>query len=201
MVETLSVNPLGCEVLPPILANFRRSHPGIVLELSLSNRNEDLLRRHADIAVRMARPTQVALIARRIGAVELRLYAHKDYAARFGLPQTEADMAGHCLIGFDRDDHAVRSLGPATRSITRESFGYRTDGDSAQLAALRAGVGIAGCQVRIAEHSPDLLPVLHKSVAFSLEMWLLMHESLKGTRRVRLLFDHLAMELSAYVKG
>jgi DNA-binding transcriptional LysR family regulator len=49
---------IGCEVLPPMLARFRRSHPGIVLELALSNRNEDLLRREADIAVRMVRPRQ-----------------------------------------------------------------------------------------------------------------------------------------------
>ncbi len=58
---------MGCEVLPPILASFRRKHPHVELELALSNRNEDLLRRDADIAVRMNRPTQHALVTRRIG--------------------------------------------------------------------------------------------------------------------------------------
>jgi len=192
---------VGCEVLPPILANFRHAHPGIVLELSLSNRNEDLLRHDADIAVRMVRPTQDALTAQRIGTVQLGLYAHKDYVARFGLPQSLADMAGHCVIGFDRDDHAVRSLGPTAQGITRESFTYRTDNDSAQLAALRAGVGIAGCQSMIAERMPELVPVLPKAIAFTLEMWLVMHEDLKATRRVRLLFDHLSAGLGTYLRG
>jgi DNA-binding transcriptional LysR family regulator len=192
---------VGCQVLPPILAAFRHAHPGIVLELSLSNRNEDLLRRDADIAVRMVRPSQEALTARRLGEVMIRLYAHKDYAARFGLPQTLADLAGHCLIGFDRDDHALRSLGGSAQQLTRETFGFRTDNDSAQLAALRAGVGIGGCQSLLAERQPDLLPVLHAAIAYRLEMWLVMHGNLKATRRVRLLFDHLSAGLGTYLRG
>src|SRR6476646_935187 len=54
----------GIEVLPPILTEFRNEHPGIVIELVATNRTEDLLRREADIAVRMVRPSQAALIAR-----------------------------------------------------------------------------------------------------------------------------------------
>lgn len=192
---------VGCEVLPPILAAFRHAHPGIILELSLSNRNEDLLRRDADIAVRMLRPTQASLLAKRLGAVDIRLYAHKDYAARFGLPKSLPELAGHCLIGFDRDDHALRSLGPKAAPITRESFSFRTDSDSAQLAALRAGVGIGGCQSLLAARTPELVPVLHGAIAFPLEMWLAMHENLKATRRVRLLFDHLSEGLGAYLRA
>jgi DNA-binding transcriptional LysR family regulator len=64
---------VGAEVLPPILAAFREHHPGIALELALTNRTEDLLRRDADLAVRMAQPKQDALLARRIGRVPLGL--------------------------------------------------------------------------------------------------------------------------------
>ncbi len=70
---------IGVEVLPPILAELRAAHPELVVELTLSNRLEDLLRREADIAVRMLRPSQDALIARRIGDVELGLYAQRRY--------------------------------------------------------------------------------------------------------------------------
>ena len=79
-------------------------HPGIAIELALTNRNEDLARRDADIAVRMVRPTQSALIARRIGASRIRLYAHRDYLARSGEPRSLADLKNHCVIGFDRDN-------------------------------------------------------------------------------------------------
>ena len=46
---------VGVEVLPPILARLRERHPALVVELVLSNQVQDLLRREADIAVRMVR--------------------------------------------------------------------------------------------------------------------------------------------------
>jgi DNA-binding transcriptional LysR family regulator len=192
---------VGCEVLPPVLAAFRAKHPAIDLELVLSNRNEDLLRREADIAVRMVRPVQQALTVRRIGKVKIGLYAHRRYAERCGLPATADELPRHCWIGFDRDDHSFRSAGPSAAHITREMFGFRCDSDLGQMAALRAGMGIGGCQVNLARRDPDLVPVLADTLMFELEMWLAMHESLRTTRRVRLLFDHLAGALAGYVRG
>jgi DNA-binding transcriptional LysR family regulator len=192
---------MGCEVLPPLLASFRRAHPGIELELALSNRNEDLLRRDADLAVRMNRPTQQALVTRRIGKTAIGLYAHRDYLAAFGTPTSIADLAGHCLIGFDKDDRSFRSVGPLSTPIRREQFGFRCDSDPAQFAALRAGVGIGGCQHRLAAARPELVPVLPDEIQFALEIWLAMHENLKATRRVRLLFDHLAEGLRDFARG
>jgi DNA-binding transcriptional LysR family regulator len=189
---------VGCEVLPPILAAFRRRYPRITLELALSNRNEDLLRRDADIAVRMVRPAQQALLARRIGQVAIGLYAHEDYIAAFGAPDSMTALAGHCVIGFDQDDRSYRSVGAAAEPFTRERFGFRCDSDPAQLAALRAGAGIGGCQTGIAARMPELVRILADDIDFRLEMWLALHEDLKGTRRVRLLFDHLRAGLGAY---
>jgi DNA-binding transcriptional LysR family regulator len=188
---------VGHEVLPPILAAFGWRYPRIELELVLSNRNEDLLRRDADIAVRMARPTQQALVARRIGSVRLGLFAHRRYAEAFGLPETPEQLAQHRWIGFDRDSTGFRSVG--TVRLRREQFGFRCDSGPAQLAALRAGVGIAGCHVNIARREPDLLRVLERPFSFTLDMWLAMHRDAKATRRIRLLFDHLAAGLASYV--
>jgi DNA-binding transcriptional LysR family regulator len=192
---------IGGEVLPAIIASFRAAHPGIAVELALTNRTEDLARRDADIAVRMVRPTQKGLVARRIGAARIGLYAHRDYLARFGMPRSLADLPNHCVIGFDRDDRSFRAAGEIGRRIAREDFGFRSDSDIAQLAALRAGVGIGGCQENIARRTPDLVPVLPNVLQYALEVWLVMHANLKATQRVRLLFDHLAAGLADYVKG
>jgi len=192
---------IGCEVLPPILAAFHAGHPGIVIELALTNRTEDLSRHDADIAVRMVRPTQSGLVPRRIGTSRLALFAHRSYLARFGEPRSLADLATHCVIGFDRDNRSFRSAGDVARKLTREVFGFRCDNDLVQLAALRAGVGIGGCQENIARRTPELVPVLPNAIQHALEVWLVMHEDLKATRRVRLLFDHLAAGLAAYVRG
>lgn len=200
VVRVTASEVIGCEVLPPILAGFHAEHPGIAIELALTNRNEDLARRDADIAVRMVRPTQSGLVARRIGAARIGVYAHRDYLARFGEPRLLADLASHCVIGFDRDNRSFRSAGDFARGLTREDFGFRCDSDLVQLAALRAGVGVGGCQENIARRTSELVAVLPNAIQYALEVWLVMHENLKTTRRVRLLFDHLAAGLTDYVK-
>jgi DNA-binding transcriptional LysR family regulator len=200
-VRVTASEVVGVEVLPPMLAAFHAEHPGIAIELALTNRTQDLARRDADIAVRMVRPTQSGLLARRIGSSRISLFAHRDYLARFGEPRSLADLAGHCFIGFDRDNSTFRAAGDYARGMTRESFGLRCDNDLAQLAALRAGVGIGGCQDNIARRTPELVAVLPNAFRYALDVWLVMHEDLKATRRVRLLFDHLAAGLMAYVKG
>jgi DNA-binding transcriptional LysR family regulator len=192
---------VSAEVLPPLLAEFQERHRGIVIELAPSNRVEDLLRRDADLAVRMRRPSQEALVARPIGTVPIHMYAHRRYAERRGLPARLADLASHTVIGFDRDDTSFRSVGAEALTVTRDLFAFRTDNDLVQLAALRAGIGIGGCQVGVAQRDPALLPVLHDAIRLSLDIWLVTHEDLKLDRRVRLLFDHLAEGLGKYVKS
>lgn len=196
-VRLTASNIVGAEVLPPILTEFRRRNPLIAIELALSNRNQDLSRRDADIAIRMVRPTQKALIAKRIGTIRVGFYAHRDYLARYGVPRDLADLSRHAVIGFDRDQSALRWLG-ANPTITRDVFALRTDDERAQLNALRAGFGIGGCQEGIALRELSLVPVLAQSLGFKLEMWLVMHEDLRGSRRSRLLFDFLAMALKTY---
>ncbi len=200
VVRLTASHVVGVEVLPPILAAFCVDHPAIAIELSLSNRNQDLARGEADVAVRMARPTQGGLVARRIGRTPIGFYAHRDYLARFGTPLTLADLAQHCVIGFDRDDSSLRSVG-AKGLFTREAFRFRCDDELAQIAALRAGVGIGGCQEGVARRSPELVPVLPGAARFALEMWLVMHEDLKATPRIRLLFDALVAGLADYLRG
>jgi DNA-binding transcriptional LysR family regulator len=191
---------LGAAVLPPILARFHQSHPAIAIELVLSNRIENLLRHEADIAVRMVAPEQAALVARHIGPVPVSLYAHRDYIARRGMPATAAELATHTLIGFDADPWGAGVLAAQRTPITRDMFKLRTDSDMAQFEALRAGFGIGGCQEALARHDPNLVPVMPGALDVTLDCWVVMHEDLRASRRVRLLFDHLAGELTTYLK-
>jgi DNA-binding transcriptional LysR family regulator len=201
VVRVTASETMGAEALPAIFAGFRARNPGIAIELVVTNRNQDLARGDADIAVRMIRPTQSGLVARRIGVTRIRLYAHRDYLARLGEPRSLADLAQHCFIGFDRDNQTFRSAGALAKSLTREDFGFRCDSDLAQLAALRAGVGVGGCQDAIARRTPDLIPVLPNAFQMTLEVWLVMHRDLKTAPRVRLMFDWLAAGLTDYVRG
>jgi DNA-binding transcriptional LysR family regulator len=189
---------VGIEVLPPILAAFREVHPRIVIELAISNRNEDLLRRDADIAVRMVRPEQAALVARRIGSIGIGLYATRSYIDRHGMPENVDALFARTMIGVDRNEEVMAAIRIGGRTVSRDMFSYRCDSDVGQLAAVRAGVGIGVCQDGVAKRNADLLPVLPNKVRFALDMWLAMHEDMRDSRRVRLLFEHLTAGLQAY---
>ncbi len=192
---------IGGEVLPPILAAFRERHPGIVVELVLSNQTTDLLRRDADIAVRMVQPTQEALVARHVGRLELGLFAHRRYLDQHGEPATLAELAGHALIGFDTEQPYIRKLRPEGMPFEREHFALRTDSDLAALAALRAGFGIGFAQVNLARRDPQLVRLFAGELSLSLPTWVVMHEDLRPSLRVRRLFAHLVEALDAYARA
>jgi DNA-binding transcriptional LysR family regulator len=189
---------ISVEVLPSILADLMRAHPALVIELSPSNRNEDLLRRQADVAVRMVAPQQEALVARRIGAVPLGLHAHPDYLACAGTPAGIGELTRHRLIGVESDSPVLRALQDKGFAIRREDFGFRSDFDLAQLAAIRAGLGIGICQTGLGVRD-GLVRLLPKALAFDLETWVVCHEDLRNVARVRAVFDALVAGLRAYI--
>lgn len=189
---------IAVEVLPPILASLRRAHPALVLELSPSNRNEDMLRREADIAIRMVRPTQNALVARRIGAAPLGLHARAEYLAEHGTPRTFDELRAIGIIGVEHDNTTLRAL-QARYRIGREDFIFRSDSDLAQLAAIRAGIGIGICQIPLAARDPALVRVMPDAFDLDLETWVVMHEDMRGVARIRATFDHLAEGLIDYL--
>ncbi|MCH1932185.1 hypothetical protein L9G16_18695, partial [Shewanella sp. A25] len=100
------------------------------------------------------------------------------------------------LIGFDRSFPELAKEIPVGRPITRELFAYRTDNDVAQLAAIRAGIGIGVCQRQLGLRH-GLVPLLPDIFGFGLDRWICMHETLRGSPRMRLMFDVLAWEVAA----
>jgi len=198
-VRVTASEVVGVEVLPPILAALRAQWPELVIELVLANAVQDLTRRDADIAVRMTAPTQVALVARRIGTIPLGFHAHRAYLERCGTPANLEELADHTLIGFDRETPALRGLLRGTEGLSRSIFAFRADSDLAQLAAIRAGYGIGVCQRQIGARDPNLSHLLPDAFEVTLETWVAMHESLRTSPRCRAVFDALVDGLRAYI--
>ena len=190
---------VGAEILPPILTGLRRQHPELEFELMLSNTVSNLLRREADIAVRMVEPAQDALVVRKLGAVSLGLHAHKDYLDRAGTPAALSDLAGHTLIGFDRETPAIRAMRSRVPGAAGLHYALRADSDMAQWRAIQAGFGIGICQAPLAQQVPGLVRLLPDAIDFSLGVWLALHENLRATPRCRAVFDGLADGLSRYL--
>lgn len=200
-VRITSSEVVGSEIVPRIMTRFCESYPGIKLELATTDRINNLLIREADIAIRMTRPDQEALVARRIGQVPIGLFAHKDYLARHGRPASLDDLERHAVIGFDKDETAYRAVKALGIRMKPELFAFRTDNNAAQMAAVKAGLGIVGMQSLLAAEVPDLEQVLPDAFCFHLDMWLAMHEDLRSVHRVRLVYDHLAEHLRPWVES
>jgi DNA-binding transcriptional LysR family regulator len=199
VVRITASDVIGVEVLPGIVARLQETHPNLKIELALTNRVQDLLRREADIAVRMTRPLQEALIARRIGTIELGLYATKQYLADHGTPRIITELSRHTLIGFDQETAFIRSARKSLAILRREAFSFRTDSDLAQLALIRAGGGIGICQVPIARRSDGVVRVLPRQFSLSLETWITMHEDLKNRPGCRVTFEALVAGLQRHI--
>jgi DNA-binding transcriptional LysR family regulator len=198
-VVRLSVSELvGVEVLPPMLAGLRRRHPGLIVEVETSNAAANLLEQEVDIAVRMHPPRQQALVARKAASIPIGMFAHADYLAARGAPQTLADLAEHDLIGSDRalaDREFTAALLP---DLDPGRFVIRTDSHPAQLAAARAGLGVAMVQRPLGLADPRLQPVLPELTVMTLETWIVTHEDLRDVPRVRAAFDYLVEAFRAY---
>lgn len=201
-VVRLSVSEfVGMEVLPAMLARLRARHPGLNLEVVLSNAAANLLEQEADVAVRMHPPSQDTLVVRKAGMIELGFFASRDYVARRGMPGRLADLAGHDVIGPDRAQSDLRFAKTILPAEALARMAVRTDSHPAQLAAARAGLGVAVVQRPIGLADPRLLPVLPELVVATLPVWIVTHRDLRALPRVRAAFDHLVAEFKSYVRG
>ncbi|KQW35482.1 LysR family transcriptional regulator [Rhizobacter sp. Root404] len=178
-------------LLPDMLRALRVTHPEIQVELVASNAVENLLEREADIALRMVRPQQGTLIARRLPDQPLALYAHGDYVLAQGQP-TPATLERHEWVGYDRSDQMLRGFRDAGFQVGKEMFAFRCDNQIVAWHAVLAGLGIGVGMVRVAALSPQLVRVLPKIPVPPLPLWLTAHRELRGTPRLKLVFDFLA---------
>jgi DNA-binding transcriptional LysR family regulator len=201
VVRITASEVIGVEVLPPIVGRLHAEHPDLKIELVLTSRVQDLLRREADIAVRMTPPRQETLVARRIGQIELGLHATQQYLARRGTPRTVAELAQHSIIGFDQPTAFIRSAGKSLPAFSRDLFAFRTDNDLAQLALIRSGAGLGLCQVPVARRDTTLVRVLPRQVSLPLETWITLHEDLRNRPSCRVTFEALVAGLTRHVRN
>ncbi|MES2939725.1 MAG: LysR family transcriptional regulator [Pseudomonadota bacterium] len=191
-VRITASQPVACHLLPPILAQLRTALPQVQVELVASDAVSNLLRREADIALRMVQPDQSTVIAKRIGRVTLGAYAHRDYLRRRGVPRAIEDLSAHDLIGGDRGDAIRKGFSAFGQAFAREQFVLRTDDLVAYWQAVRAGVGIGFVADYLARGEPAVVPLLPMLKIPPIPMWLAVHREIRGNARIRAVYDFLA---------
>lgn len=182
-------------LLPPLLAEFQAAEPGIQAELVASNALSNLLRREADIAVRMVRPDQGSLVARKLAEVGVGAYAHRRYLARAGEPRRPEDLMAHRLVGYDRDETILRGFAALGLPIGREAFALRTDDHVAYGRLVAEGAGIGFLAHYTAAGEPELRRVLPQLKIPPMPCWLAVHREIRGNRVVRRVYDFLAARI------
>jgi DNA-binding transcriptional LysR family regulator len=195
-VRITASGPAAAFLLPPVLAQMRQALPEIQVELVSSNQVSNLLRREADIAIRMLRPDQSTLVARKIGMVRLCICAHKDYLARHPPLRQAADLLAHTLIGSDTDTAILDGFKALGHPVARTQFALRCDDFVVQWQAVRAAMGVGFAAEYMLRTDPQVLAVLGGQLQIPpLPMWLAVHREIRTNRRMRAVFDFLAQSL------
>lgn len=196
-VRISASQPVACVLLPPIVAQMRDTLPDVQIDIVASNQVSNLLRREADIAVRMVRPDQASLVAKKIGVMGLGVYAHRSYLQRHGTPQEPADLLSHSLVGDDALDVIRRGFRSVGYDVPREAFAVRSDDLIVQWQAVRAGAGIGFISNYLAKNDPDLVRVVPSIQVPPLPVWLAVHREIRTSPRIRKVYDLLAAALPA----
>lgn len=182
-------------LLPPVLVALREAEPHIQIEIVASDVSQNLLRRDADIALRMFDPTQNALIARKLGDTPLGLFGAKSYIARRGKPETLPSLLDHDVIGFDRSDLILKGYAFHGFPVTREQFPVRCDDQMVCWHLLLAGAGLGFAQTLLAGRRPELEQIDIGMAIPPLPVWLVMHEEVRTNARIRRVADFLTASI------
>lgn len=191
-VRITASQTVAAYLLPPLLRDMRQELPGIAVEIVSSNAVSNLLRREADIAIRMVRPNQATLVARKIAEVGLGAYAHKDYLRQRGTPKSAADLLRHDLIGYDADEAMIEGFRAGGLDVDRDTFRFRCDDHIVLGEALRAGLGIGFLAEYVARRDTGLVRLTLNLPLPRLPVWLTVHREIRSSRRIRLAYDFLA---------
>ena len=198
------IEDLGIQWIPQKLNEFHKEFPQLAIEVNIDNRNVDLLRREADIAIRLARPEQADLICRKVGMLNFGLYASQSYLDEHGTPVRRADLKEHFHVGFDEEMGHSPRVKKLEALFNQCNIRHRSNSHMEMIEATRAGLGCTALCCFIGDTHPDLQRVLVNEIDYAREIWLVTHAEINSSARIRAVFDFLGKALEedeAWLKG
>lgn len=189
----ISANEIfGVLILPRLIGRFLDKNPDIDVELVISNEVSNLLQRDADVAIRLFRPTQNDLVARKVTNLPLGLYAHQEYLKTHPAPKSLRELHDHRFIGFDRETSLITAAKMLGESFDPADFAFRCDNILAHIQAIKGGVGIGVTHIGLAREWPDIVHILPEIQLPGLELWVACHAEVRYNNRIRRIMDFLA---------
>lgn len=191
LVRISATEGLGALWLPRQLNALSTKDPSLRFELVVDNAAVDLSRRQADIAVRLFRPREPDLIARKVATVAFGLYASPSYLKQHGTPARLADLGKHNVIGFGDSGILPSYATWLKKLVPPERFVLRTTSLLAQQEAARAGFGIVIGTRAILDEDPRVKRVLPRARIPAMEAWLAVHADVRRNAAVARVYDFL----------
>lgn len=184
-------------ILPPILKKIRNDHPGITLELVVSNEARDLHRREADIAIRNFRPKQPDLIARKVRDSTAHFFAAPSYIEQVGSLTSNDDLLRAEILAFDHGSIMIDGFKSFLGvDISEKQFSIVTNNHLVQWELCKQGAGVCIMMDEVGANEPNVVRVFPDLPSFPVPIWLVCHRELRTSRRFRLVFDSLASGLA-----
>ena len=196
-VRISASQPVACVLLPPILARMQKALPEIDVDLVSSNSISNLLRREADIAIRMIRPNQESLITKKIAQVQIFSCAHSDYIKENGQPEEIIDLFKHRMIGSETNTEIEKHAKAIGFDSKKFNYSFRSDDYMAQWAAIRAGLGVGFTADYVVASDQQVTRLLPEMRLPMLPVWLTVHREIRESGTIRAVFDFLANEIPA----
>jgi DNA-binding transcriptional LysR family regulator len=190
-VVRVSVVPSLLRTLMPLAPLATERFPGLSIELNAVQRIVDLAKGEADIALRMAQPREIDLVARRAFEMGLGVYASKSYADRCGLPARPEDLCQHRLIQYSQNMLHLPWFGWIEAYADKAAPATRADSTEMATGLIAAGNGIGVLTCYAGDASPDLVRVFPEPVGTAIG-WIVYHEAARNSARVRAVVDLLA---------
>lgn len=187
---------MAAYLMPQVLQQMHQQEPGIRVELVSTNELSDLKGREADIAIRGQRPQQSDLIARKLGNIEAQLYGSADYLASIGNPGEIAALSDAAFIGMEDHVKMLNILKSRGFAISEQNIVMRSNSRTVQWQMAKRGLGLCLMPVVVGDNEPGMVRVLEGAESFFGELWLVVHQELRTSRRVRRVFDFLADTLT-----
>ncbi|MFD2264796.1 LysR family transcriptional regulator [Lacibacterium aquatile] len=185
-VRVTTLEMIAARVIAPALPQLAQEHPGLVLEVIADNRTLDLTRRDADLALRLGRPTEPDLKARKLATLTLGLYGSTGIDWQWPV---NPGLDNRPLIVPDSSIGATPEASWLSEQGRDAKVMARLSSLTGQIAACRAGLGIACLPDVFAREEADLYRLADTGI--NRELWLVLHPDLSDAARVRAAADWL----------
>jgi len=183
-------------LLPPIIAKLRRLAPKIRIEIVATSKVSDLRQREADIAIRNFRPTQLELISKKVKDSLAHFYASNAYIESLGSAVDLDRLNKADFISFDPSGRLITRLNAMGLKLTKDNFPISTESYLTHWELVKQGLGIGIMPEEIGDAEPKVARVSVDIDSIAFPIWLTTHRELNTSRKVRMVFDLLAQELS-----